>query len=91
MGNCITLPQIFNVKQTICIDNTESKQSRERISMTQEKTTTVAVDTTMVMNHTTINTKREFHSEETSSYWLPKDEEEQQRLTAISKLLFFLN
>ncbi|KAG0782211.1 hypothetical protein G6F62_006769 [Rhizopus arrhizus] len=50
--------------------------------MTQEKTTTVAVDTTMVMNHTTINTKREFHSEETSSYWLPKDEEEQQRLTA---------
>ncbi|EIE79695.1 hypothetical protein RO3G_04400 [Rhizopus delemar RA 99-880] len=43
------------------------------------------VDTTLVMNHTTINTNREFHNEETSSYWLPKDEEEQQKLTAISK------
>ncbi|EIE79696.1 hypothetical protein RO3G_04401 [Rhizopus delemar RA 99-880] len=52
------------------------------MAMTQEKTTTVTADTTLVMNHTTINTNREFHSEETSSYWLPKDEEEQQRLTA---------
>ncbi|KAG1448640.1 hypothetical protein G6F46_011186 [Rhizopus delemar] len=60
----------------------ESKQSKERMAMTQEKTTTVTADTTLVMNHTTINTNREFHSEETSSYWLPKDEEEQQRLTA---------
>ncbi|KAG0733752.1 hypothetical protein G6F57_007847 [Rhizopus arrhizus] len=58
--------------------------SGKTMSLMQEKTTTVAVDTTMVMNHTTINTKREFHSEETSSYWLPKDEEGQ-RLTAVSK------
>ncbi|KAG0827179.1 hypothetical protein G6F29_003953 [Rhizopus arrhizus] len=62
------------------MDSTESKQSSERIS-TNQATTTTAVDTTLDMNHTTININREFHNEETSTYWLPKDEDEQQRLT----------
>ncbi|KAG0789437.1 hypothetical protein G6F22_006710 [Rhizopus arrhizus] len=62
------------------MDSTESEQSSERIS-TNQATTTTAVDTTLDMNHTTININREFHNEETSTYWLPKDEDEQQRLT----------
>lgn len=30
-----------------------------------------------------IGTEREFHNEETSTYWLPKDDEEQKRLTGV--------
>lgn len=33
---------------------------------------------------TDIPTKREFHQVETSTYWLPKDEDEQLRLTGVS-------
>lgn len=32
---------------------------------------------------TVLNTKREFHDDETSAYWLPKDDDEQMRLTAV--------
>ncbi|ORE07014.1 S-adenosyl-L-methionine-dependent methyltransferase [Rhizopus microsporus var. microsporus] len=36
----------------------------------------------MVIDNTTaINTKREFHNDESSTYWLPKDDDEQMRLT----------
>lgn len=40
--------------------------------------------------------ERDFHTDKNSSYWLPKDEEEQMRLTGVSHLrnkpvyLFFL-
>lgn len=34
----------------------------------------------------TLNSKREFHQVQTSTYWLPKDEEEQFRLMAVSYL-----
>ncbi|CEJ03075.1 hypothetical protein RMCBS344292_17065 [Rhizopus microsporus] len=37
-------------------------------------------ENTTIVNSTT-NTNREFHKEESSTYWLPKDEEEQMRLT----------
>ncbi|CEJ01055.1 hypothetical protein RMCBS344292_15094 [Rhizopus microsporus] len=37
-------------------------------------------ETTTIVN-STANTNREFHKEEASTYWLPKDEEEQMRLT----------
>ncbi|ORE11545.1 S-adenosyl-L-methionine-dependent methyltransferase [Rhizopus microsporus var. microsporus] len=33
------------------------------------------------VNQNIIGTEREFHNEETSTYWLPKDDEEQKRLT----------
>ncbi|CEJ03906.1 hypothetical protein RMCBS344292_17879 [Rhizopus microsporus] len=42
--------------------------------MTAYKETTTIVDSTANIN-------REFHKEEASTYWLPKDEEEQMRLT----------
>ncbi|CEG75936.1 hypothetical protein RMATCC62417_10907 [Rhizopus microsporus] len=35
----------------------------------------------VIDNTTAINTKREFHNEESSTYWLPKGDEEQMRLT----------
>lgn len=37
-------------------------------------------------NPTTLHSKRDFHTEETSTYWLPKDDEEQHRLTGVSDL-----
>lgn len=37
-------------------------------------------------NPTTLHSKRDFHTEETSTYWLPKDDEEQHRLTGVSYL-----
>lgn len=33
--------------------------------------------------YTSMEISREFHSEDKSTYWLPKDEEEQKRLTAV--------
>jgi hypothetical protein len=32
---------------------------------------------------TVLDTKREFHNDEASAYWLPKDDEEQMRLTGV--------
>lgn len=81
----MTLPQMFNAKRMICIDNTGSKQDSKRMAITQEGTTAITVDTTLVVDYTTINKEREFHNEETSIYWLPKDEEEQQRLIGVSR------
>lgn len=37
------------------------------------------------VNHNVIGTEREFHNEETSTYWLPKDDEEQKRLAGVYK------
>lgn len=48
---------------------------------TQEAT---VVDTAVNVEYTAINTDREFHNEESSTYWLPKDDEEQKRLTGVS-------
>ncbi|KAG1042410.1 hypothetical protein G6F43_011913 [Rhizopus delemar] len=42
---------------------------------------TSTADSTCVGDLTTININREFHNDETSAYWLPKDDEEQRRLT----------
>lgn len=33
----------------------------------------------------TWNTTREYHKEPSATYWLPKDEEEQMRLTGVNK------
>lgn len=81
----MTLPEMFNVKRMICIDNTGSKQDSKRMAIIQEGTTATTADTTLVVDYTTINREREFHNEETCTYWLPKDEEEQKRLIGVSK------
>lgn len=31
-----------------------------------------------------LQSKRDFHTHQTSTYWLPKDDEEQHRLTGVS-------
>ncbi|KAG0738677.1 hypothetical protein G6F57_012239 [Rhizopus arrhizus] len=54
--------------------NLESKT----MTPTQEAT---VVDTAVNVEYTAINTDRELHNEESSTYWLPKDDEEQKRLT----------
>jgi hypothetical protein len=40
------------------------------------------------VNQNVIGTEREFHNEETSTYWLPKDDEEQKRLAGVYKFRF---
>lgn len=41
-------------------------------------------DQTLVANNlTNLNTKREFHNKKQTTYWLPKDDEEQRRLTGV--------
>lgn len=41
-------------------------------------------DKTLAANNlTNLNTKREFHDEKQTTYWLPKDDEEQRRLTGV--------
>ncbi|KAG1332384.1 hypothetical protein G6F62_007250 [Rhizopus arrhizus] len=42
---------------------------------------TSTADSTCIGDLTTININREFHNDKTSAYWLPKDDEEQRRLT----------
>lgn len=44
-----------------------------------------SVPTQFDENQTTLQPNRDFHTNECSSYWLPKDEEEQLRLTGVSK------
>ncbi|CAO3686224.1 unnamed protein product [Rhizopus stolonifer] len=56
----------------ICTDKQEMPSTQETIMSTELSSSE---------KHTTINLKREFHNEETSTYWLPKDDEEQKRLT----------
>ncbi|CAO3694491.1 unnamed protein product [Rhizopus stolonifer] len=59
---------------------TESKQSsNSNEAMTKQILSELKTKTTM--KDTMIESGREFHTEETSTYWLPKDDEEQQRLT----------
>jgi hypothetical protein len=89
MGNCIVLPQIFNAKKITNINSSKSEQNSKRISITQEART--LFNTALYMNHTTININREFHDEEISTYWLPKDEDEQQRLIGVGKSCYILS
>ncbi|KAG1043129.1 hypothetical protein G6F43_011733 [Rhizopus delemar] len=69
MGNCMPLMHTAHTKYTTHVGSK---------SMASAQEITTAVDPT---NHTTINTNREFHNEESATYWLPKDEDEQKRLT----------
>lgn len=51
---------------------------------TQEPISTTGL--TGSVNQTAININREFHTEESSTYWLPKDDDEQKRLVGVSEL-----
>ncbi|CAO3658865.1 unnamed protein product [Rhizopus microsporus] len=45
---------------------------------TNQDNASIVIDST-----TAINTKREFHNEESSTYWLPKDDEENTMLSRV--------
>ncbi|KAF1800584.1 S-adenosyl-L-methionine-dependent methyltransferase [Mucor lusitanicus] len=50
--------------------------------MTDSAATDTAVTAATTVEHvSSLQTKRDFHTHETSTYWLPKDDEEQHRLT----------
>ncbi|PHZ11524.1 S-adenosyl-L-methionine-dependent methyltransferase, partial [Rhizopus microsporus ATCC 52813] len=71
MGNCF--PVAYRA-QPISDRNITSQEDTFCNTMTAYKETTTVVNPMA-------NTKREFHSDKGSTYWLPKDEEEQMRLT----------
>ncbi|KAG1047408.1 hypothetical protein G6F46_007903 [Rhizopus delemar] len=75
MGNKLTKEQ-----QSSDNESKEGSSSETSKAMTKEILSELRSKTTIIKD-TTIESGREFHTEETSTYWLPKDDEEQQRLT----------
>jgi hypothetical protein len=77
MGSCFSTSQktksVPSKHSTIGQKDTFSK----KMAANQDNTSIV------IDNTTAIDTKREFHNEESSTYWLPKDDEEQMRLTGV--------
>jgi hypothetical protein len=73
MGSCFP---VAHRAQPISDRNIISQEDTFCNTMTAYKETTTVVNSTA-------NRNREFHKEEASTYWLPKDEEEQMRLTGV--------
>jgi hypothetical protein len=74
MGSCLSILQ--KTKST----NRRKTKDRNILSNTMAG----YQDKTLAANNlTNLNTKREFHDEKQTTYWLPKDDEEQRRLTGV--------
>lgn len=83
MGHCVSISQSAKTKpKTSKYSTGPRKMSKTMIS---KKQMTSTADSTCVGDLTTININREFHNDETSAYWLPKDDEEQRRLTGVKQ------
>lgn len=67
--------------------NTIDKKNFCKTMDTHEESTTIVNPATTV-NSMTTNIKREYHNDKTSTYWLPKDDEEQMRLTGVKTSAF---
>ncbi|CEI90913.1 hypothetical protein RMCBS344292_05222 [Rhizopus microsporus] len=75
MGSCFSTSQ--KAKSVPSKHKTVGQKDPFSKKMTaNQDNVSIVIDST-----TAINTKREFHNEESSTYWLPKDDEEQMRLT----------
>lgn len=79
MGNCTSILQkAENVNnRDIQAQGTFSK------TMVEYQDSTVVVEAKATNNATAFNTKRKFHNDESSTYWLPMDDDEQKRLTGV--------
>ncbi|KAI9279882.1 S-adenosyl-L-methionine-dependent methyltransferase [Sporodiniella umbellata] len=73
MGNCVSFIKSSGHESLIESENITEFTSMETDTLTTELHTAI--------NPESLATKREFHSEETSTYWLPKDKDEHERLT----------
>jgi hypothetical protein len=60
----------------------EKKKSAPKMT---DFTTTAAITTEKHVS--SLQSKRDFHTNQASTYWLPKDEEEQHRLTGVSSII----
>ncbi|CAO3692914.1 unnamed protein product [Rhizopus stolonifer] len=78
MGNCMTKLQVAKFKPMSSIDKAKLNQDMGTTMSGSESST---LDLNKNIKHTTFNTKRSYHNEEKATYWMPKDDEEQQRLT----------
>ena len=77
MGNCFTVQKSLPAK----------KHRMSPLSSTPAIGSTTTASNTQIVDHlaqSTIMTNREFHQVD-SSYWLPMDENERQRLTGVNE------
>ncbi|KAG1491939.1 hypothetical protein G6F52_006833 [Rhizopus delemar] len=66
-------------KSMTSTSSAEQAYNERRMPSAEELSTTL--NPSVGPNQITVDIRREFHNEETSTYWLPKDEDEQKRLT----------
>lgn len=65
--------------------NTEKKDPAPKMIDSIANTDTAAITTEAHVS--SLQSKRDFHTHQASTYWLPKDEEEQHRLTGVSSII----
>lgn len=82
MGNCMTIMHSAKTKSMTSTSSAEQAYNERRMPSAEELSTTL--NPSVGPNQITVDIRREFHNEETSTYWLPKDEDEQKRLTGVS-------
>ncbi|KAG0736642.1 hypothetical protein G6F23_010828 [Rhizopus arrhizus] len=63
------------------ISASSAEQAYNERSMPSAEELSTTLNPSVGPNQITVDIRREFHNEETSTYWLPKDEDEQKRLT----------
>ena len=74
MGSCFAKPWLIE-----CANKNRNRKKYFSTAMSESRQTSCVSRS----DHITIPTQREFHQIETSTYWLPKDDEEQMRLTGV--------
>ncbi|CAO3701528.1 unnamed protein product [Rhizopus stolonifer] len=78
MGNCISLPYTFESKSLNSKSSVKQQESEDTNLTTQETPVGNPIEP---LNYSTNDTTRIFHVGQESTYWLPKDDDEQRRLT----------
>lgn len=85
MGNCVPKSYTFETKFLKKLRDTESRKAMVSTDSTVNAESMMpTMHSFEKINYSTINANREFHNEESSTYWLPKDEHEQKRLTGVN-------
>lgn len=78
MGNCINLPYTFESKSSNSKSSAKQQESEDTNLTTQETPVGNPIEP---LYYSTNDSTRIFHVGQESTYWLPKDDDEQRRLT----------
>lgn len=80
MGNCINLPYTFESKSSNSKSSAKQQESEDTNLTTQETPVGNPIEP---LYYSTNDSTRIFHVGQESTYWLPKDDDEQRRLTGV--------